>query len=200
MSLIIDGGILAGGLATRMGGVDKGLQLYQDRPMVEHVYDALSPFVRQVIINCNRNQDDYEFVSPHLCADGVKGFKGPLAGILSIIDSSDADYFLISPCDTPLIGTEYAASMVAELNHQLENEDKPLLMAAKDESNHHPLHLLISRQFRESIADAIHQGNHKVMRWMFDHGARWLEFNENDVFVNFNTLEELTLANQHSGI
>jgi molybdopterin-guanine dinucleotide biosynthesis protein A len=39
----VTGVILAGGRATRMGGVDKGLIPVNDRPMIAHVIDALRP-------------------------------------------------------------------------------------------------------------------------------------------------------------
>ena len=41
----ITGLILAGGRGTRMGSVDKGLQLLDGRPMVQHVLQRLQPQV-----------------------------------------------------------------------------------------------------------------------------------------------------------
>jgi len=41
----ITGVILAGGRGSRMGGVDKGLQLLHGRPMIAHVLARLAPQV-----------------------------------------------------------------------------------------------------------------------------------------------------------
>ena len=51
----ITGVILAGGRGSRMGGIDKGLQDLQGRPMVQWVLDRLAPQVGSVLINANRN-------------------------------------------------------------------------------------------------------------------------------------------------
>ena len=41
----ITGVILAGGRARRMGGADKGLVLFNGKPLIEYVIDALEPQV-----------------------------------------------------------------------------------------------------------------------------------------------------------
>jgi molybdopterin-guanine dinucleotide biosynthesis protein A len=56
----ITGLILAGGLSTRMGGRDKGLQLLEGRPMITHIIERLQPQVGPLLINANQNQEAYE--------------------------------------------------------------------------------------------------------------------------------------------
>ena len=192
-SLIIDGGILAGGLATRMQGQDKGLQVYQDKKMVQWVYQALTPFVRKVIINCNRNFQEYQVVSEHICADRNNNFPGPLAGILSIIDASNADYFLLSPCDTPCLSSHYAEEMLAFLRKQLLlDKAKPQLFAVSTGDKQQPLHVCLSRHYKASLEAYLNRGEHRVMQWMHENQAQWLDFSgyENE-FRNFNRLEDL---------
>lgn len=192
MNLKIDGGILAGGLATRMGGKDKGLQLYKRKPMALSVYDALQPFVTKVIINCNRNNDEYASISPNLCSDKIEGFQGPLAGLHSLMQASDADYLLVSPCDTPCLGNKFGQIMLDELYRRKDQfPDKPLIIAAKDERPH-PLHLCISTKLVSKLEHALLNKQHRVMRWMNDNDAIWLDFSESSqIFANFNSLDEL---------
>ncbi|MEY3746547.1 MAG: hypothetical protein RL194_6, partial [Pseudomonadota bacterium] len=47
----ISGIILAGGLARRMNGVDKGLVEFSGKPMVAHVLARLQPQVDEILIN-----------------------------------------------------------------------------------------------------------------------------------------------------
>jgi molybdopterin-guanine dinucleotide biosynthesis protein A len=190
---VIDGGILAGGLATRMLGRDKGLQIYQDKMMVEWVYQALCPFVRRVIINCNRNAAVYEKVSPFLCKDSSSDFPGPLAGLISLIDYSDADYFLVSPCDTPRLTARYAQTMLAYLHERLlEEPEKPHLFALTSDGKQQPLHVCISRVYQSSLERYLQSGQHKVMQWMSENNAKWLNFSDsNDALRNYNRLDEL---------
>jgi len=202
MSLKIDGGILAGGLSTRMEGNDKGLQKFQDKAMAKWVYQALEPFVDKIYINCNRNHALYEVISSHTCSDTITGYQGPLAGVISLMSASSADYLLISPCDTPLLGASYGKRMLQVLDSKLkENTEKRILIASKTKDRNHPLHLLISRNYRESLEQALREGNNRVMKWMNDNDATWVDFSEDaasdntQYFVNFNSLEDLKKAN-----
>ena len=54
--------ILAGGLATRMNGVDKGLLLFHKKPLVQHVINRLTPQVDEIIINSNRSAESIDTI------------------------------------------------------------------------------------------------------------------------------------------
>ena len=56
----VTGLILAGGRASRMGGVDKGLQNHAGMPLAMHALLRLSPQVGHLMINANRNLGAYE--------------------------------------------------------------------------------------------------------------------------------------------
>lgn len=192
---IIDGGILAGGLASRMQGKDKGLQLFKKKPMAEWVYQALSPFVRNVVINCNRNHSEYSKISSSISSDSIANYPGPLAGIISIIEASDADYFLMSPCDTPLLSSEFALRMTDALKaKQIQGPNTtPVLFAVNTGEKQQPLHLCMSRHYIDSLKYYLSSGEHRVMRWMKNNNAEWLDFsNCAETFRNFNTLDEVS--------
>ena len=52
--------ILAGGKGTRVGGADKGLLVYEGKPMVIHVAECLVPQCEKVLISANRNLERYQ--------------------------------------------------------------------------------------------------------------------------------------------
>ena len=194
MVISIDGGILAGGLSTRMLGKDKGLQQFNGQTMAKSVYQALLPHVNSLYINCNQNHDAYRSICPNICSDTIQGFQGPLAGLVSLMTASTADYLLISPCDTPYLSNIYGARMLAALNKALtlNPSSKPLIFASKDANRHHPLHLLISTQFRPHIEQALIQGQKRVMHWVESHNAHWIDFSDHsDEFLNFNSPDAL---------
>ena len=58
-TLTVTGVILAGGQARRMGGEDKGLILFNHKPLIAHVITTLKPQVDTLIINANRNAEKY---------------------------------------------------------------------------------------------------------------------------------------------
>ena len=70
----ITGVVLAGGKATRMGGIDKGLVELNGIPMCKVVIDQLDPQVAEVLVNANRNIEVYE-------GFGCAGSTGSDAGI-----------------------------------------------------------------------------------------------------------------------
>jgi NDP-sugar pyrophosphorylase family protein len=51
--------ILAGGRGSRMGSVDKGLQNFNNKPMIAHVLERLTPQADEIIINANRSINEY---------------------------------------------------------------------------------------------------------------------------------------------
>ena len=75
----ITGVVLAGGLGRRMGGVDKGLQELQGRPMAAWVIERLAPQVDELLINANQNGERYAAFGHRVVPDRVAGFAGPLA-------------------------------------------------------------------------------------------------------------------------
>ena len=88
----ITGLILAGGRGSRMGGVDKGLQLWRGLPLAQQVLLRLRPQVGQTLLNANRNLAVYRTWGLPVLADSPQpghtkeappDFSGPLAGFLA---------------------------------------------------------------------------------------------------------------------
>ena len=193
MTLKVDGGILAGGLSSRMNGQDKGLQSYNKRPMVSWIIDALQTSVDKLYINCNRNISEYKAFGFDLCQDIMPYYQGPLAGIHSLLNASNADYLLISPCDTPNIAESFPKRMLAELKKRhLDTPNQALLLAATFQGKHHPLHMCISSSYINKLKTSLNNGERKVMRWLEDNNVSWIDFSDADSdFSNLNSLDSL---------
>lgn len=193
MSLTIDGGILAGGLSTRMRGEDKGLQAYKGQQMAQSIAETLRPFVVQVIVNCNRNESSYRQFADVLCSDVIDGFQGPLAGVHSILSASTADYVLISPCDTPNITGIYCRRMLDALSKWRQDKPNiPALFAVDTVEKSHPLHMLVHSSFKDSLENSLRKGHLKVMRWMAENDVQWLKFSDEEgSFANLNSPQDL---------
>jgi molybdenum cofactor guanylyltransferase len=69
----ITGLVLAGGKGSRMGGVDKGLQLHGGIPLAKHALLRLRPQVASVLINANRNEAVYEAFGAPVWPDANPG-------------------------------------------------------------------------------------------------------------------------------
>ena len=182
----VTGVILAGGRATRMGGVDKGLVPINGRPMIAWVIDALRPQVSDVLINANRNHDRYsEFACP-VIDDGDSDYRGPLAGMASAMQAARTPYIAVVPCDSPLIDGE----LVARLYAAAASSGSPIA-AAHDGERLQPVFALLACDLLDDLAGYLDDGERKIDRWYARHGYVKVDFNDvAESFANINAPED----------
>ena len=183
----IDGLILSGGRATRMGGRDKGLALWRGQELVKHVLLALAPQVGQVRVSANRNQERYaELCRCPVLGDDIPGFQGPLAGIAAALKVSDAPCMAVAPCDAPCLPRDLVARLLAGMG------DRDIAVA-HDGARLQPLHLLLRARAGASLHAFIQDGGRKPDAWYRQHGHATVDFADcPDAFINFNALQDLS--------
>lgn len=188
----VAGVILAGGLARRMGGDDKGLINYQGRAMVRHAVQAMLPQVDALIINANRNIDQYQQLGYPVVADSIEGFHGPLAGMLTAMENTDADYILTAPCDCPNISPVLRRRMMETL---LMTQSE--LAVASDGERMQPVFSLIPTRLKAELRAFLEQGERKIDLWLTKYKLAEVDFSDQpDTFVNFNRPEDLAQNTQ----
>src|SRR5665213_2347399 len=84
--MTIAGIVLAGGLARRLGGGDKGLRLLAGRTILDRIVERARPQVGVLALNANGDPARFAGVGLPVIPDGVAGNPGPLAGILAGLD------------------------------------------------------------------------------------------------------------------
>ena len=186
----IDGVVLAGGRATRMGSVDKGLSLLHGRPLVAHVLDALRPQLADCMISANRNLDVYARFGAPLVRDAWPDFRGPLAGIDAAAQRSARSWLLAAPCDAPGLPDDLAA----QLWRAARRAGGDAAYAVIDGNPLYPLCLLHRRRF-EALHDALACGQYAVGRWLTAQNAVAVAIdNWCGPLLNLNTPERLADA------
>jgi molybdopterin-guanine dinucleotide biosynthesis protein A len=184
----VTGVILAGGQGSRMGGVDKGLQVFRGRPMVEHAIERLAPQVDELLINANRNPEAYARFGHRVVADEIEGFAGPLAGFERGLAHALGDLVVTAPCDSPFL----PADLVARLRGALDAHGADLAVA-KTGAQAHPVFSLIRRSVHPSLREFLASGQRKIDRWYAALAVVEVAFDdEPDAFLNINTLDELS--------
>lgn len=171
-----------------MGGVDKGLQAFRGKPMVQHVIERLAPQVDELLINANRNVADYEVFGRRVVADEIEGFAGPLAGFERGLAHAQGMLVVTAPCDSPFLPTD----LVARLRAALEAAEADLAVA-KTGDQAHPVFSLMRREVLPSLRQFLAGGQRKIDRWYAALKVVEVAFDdEADAFLNINTRDELT--------
>lgn len=181
--------ILAGGEGSRMGGVDKGLQLYQGSPLVKYAVQLVKPLVADVVVSANRNIDSYREFCPRVITDGdtFRGI-GPLAGILTAVEVVDTSHILILPCDTPGLSQAALSKLIACTRA---HPSQIHFLATK--SGAQPLHAIlpvmpVRHALKAFLATSDHYG---VMKFYRDFGCEKVMWELEDELDNINFADQL---------
>jgi molybdenum cofactor guanylyltransferase len=179
--------ILSGGRATRMNGIDKGLVSLQNKPLVQHVIERVMPQVDEILLNANREIEQYKTFNLPILQDDNPDFIGPLAGFSLGLKHCKHDYLLTVPCDSPLIPDDLVARLLKAL---LENGAD--IAIANSGGYNHPVFCLMKKSVLPSLTTYLAQGERKVSTWQKSLNFIEVEFNDCDgAFINLNTFEEL---------
>jgi molybdenum cofactor guanylyltransferase len=195
----ITGVVLAGGRGSRMGGIDKGLQLYKGTPLAMHTMQQLQPQVGTLLINANRNLENYEAwgkqFSANVIIDDLIDYAGPLAGFLVGLQHCKTSYLMTVPCDTP----RFPEDLVLRLSMALSEQKAEIAMVSSPDEEgmlrNQPVFCLIKRELVDSLKAFTDIGGRKIGAWAAQHKLTRVDFNETrddpKAFFNANTLDDL---------
>ncbi|ASJ75033.1 molybdenum cofactor guanylyltransferase MobA [Granulosicoccus antarcticus] len=184
--------ILAGGLARRMGGQDKGLVMLAESPMVSYALRTVQPLVDRCVINANRHLDVYSQFGVPVITDQLEGHLGPLAGLSAGIDALDTDYVFMCPCDSPFVQAELFQALLSACI-----ETDADLSVPHDGERLQPIFVVVHRRVKESLDLFLASGQRKIDRWFDELKVQEVpagDFIES--FRNINTEEERLATEQ----
>lgn len=170
-----------------MGSVDKGLQLLRGKPMVEWVLERFEPQVNEVLINANRNLDEYARYGYEVAPDAVSGYAGPLAGLHCGINIAAHGLIATVPCDSPFLPQD----LVERLHAALDANNAEIAVARTGDQPH-PVFSLCRRSVLPSLTDYLAGGGRKIDAWYASLKVIEVRFDdETEAFSNINTRDEL---------
>jgi molybdopterin-guanine dinucleotide biosynthesis protein A len=196
----ITGLVLAGGRGQRMGGVDKGLQPWRGKPLVDHAIARLAPQVCTVMISANRHVEAYEGRGCPVVTDESHDYPGPLGGILAGLRAARTPWLAVVPCDAPRLPADLVARFCAAIVARASVHDGAACEGAvaqrkvdADGSRIEPVVCLLPVDVADDLAGYLAAGGRKVEPWLLCH-ARPVDFDraeDRGAFANFNTLDDL---------
>lgn len=154
----VTGVILAGGASRRMGGQDKGLVMFRDRPLVTWVTEALRPQVDELIIIANRNLDAYRELGFSVFSDLRPDYPGPLAGFEAALTHAQHPWIVTCPTDAPLLPTDFVSRLCS--GHQ----DFPAVACI--DGRLQPVFSQLPKTALPGLSAALDAGTRKVQSWL----------------------------------
>ena len=209
--------ILCGGAGTRMGGLDKPLEMTEKAglmlPMLDHVIATL-PADAPFLISANRNINKYTQRGP-VVLDAKQIGSGPLVGILAGLRNAQTAWLLVCPGDMPYLeqGWHEAIRQVAEkgtghetgASEEQTGELGTKLNTAKgtekgkgldgvviqDGARLQPLLCLIRTSCADNLQAYLQAGEFSVHKWLESLHCATVSYKDTGQFLNINTLAEL---------
>lgn len=194
----ITGLVLAGGRGTRMGGVDKGLQMHRGQALAAHALQRLRPQVGRVMINANRHEDAYARFGVPLVPDTLPDHPGPLAGFLAGLARCETPWMVTVPCDTPA----FPLDLVERMGAAVKAHDADLAIAVTRDAagdQIQPVFCLLKASLMPAIQAFTSAGQSKIGLWVSQQRGVQVLFEDASAFFNINTSDELRQAEAAHG-
>jgi len=180
--------VLAGGFSRRFGS-PKAFAKYADKYFYEIAVEALRPLCDQVVIVTRPELIQRHGKENHVLTDIVEfAGLGPLAGILSGMESVEADRYVVLPTDMPYVTSEVIEKLLAF--------HKKGITAVISGERQHPLISIWDNRLQTVLRNALKDEQLSVMKLLDENHSRWipgylLTDNEGHVFTNVNTPDVL---------
>ncbi|MFV0679371.1 molybdenum cofactor guanylyltransferase MobA [Ottowia sp.] len=192
--------VLAGGRGSRMGGADKGLQVFGGDTLAQNALARLRAQTlppAEVLISANRHLDIYARFGVRVVGDAVPDFAGPLAGFLAGLQACQTPLLLTVPCDVPRFPLSLCERLAKAM--QAQEVDIAMISAPDDDGTGtlrpQPVFCLLRVALQDSLKRYMDSGQRQIAAWAAQQQQVLVPFNTPDddprAFANANTLSEL---------
>jgi molybdopterin-guanine dinucleotide biosynthesis protein A len=186
--------IQAGGKSRRMGS-DKALVQLGEKPLIEHVLEAVKGLGDEILITSN-HPEGLSYLGIPLVADPVPG-AGALTGLQTALEAAKGDRVLVLACDMPFTNRTFIEFLI-------EYDPSADVVVPYHSGFFEPLHAIYSKACLPAIETSLIEGNTRVISF-FDQ-VQTRRITEDQIakldpakmaFFNINTPEDLEIAEQH---
>ena len=189
------GVILAGGKSSRFGS-NKSLSKLANNKLIEHVINKIDKYFPEILVVSNDSGLKIENKKIKIIKDCIKGYLGPLVGVLSAMKYANSfenkfKWIITFPCDTP-----FFEKLIIEKMIEKSTSPKEKIYFIKDKKQRHNIFGLWSTSLESILEEDLKNNFRKVDLWADKIGCNFIEKdiqNENE-FLNINTKEDLELA------
>jgi molybdenum cofactor guanylyltransferase len=173
--------ILAGGKATRFGGIAKHELVIDGEPILVRQARALAPQVDEILVSAPTDVAGYRTVRDVL--PGV----GPLAGIAAGLAAMTTPWLVVVACDMPYITGELIEAMLALRSDSID------AVCVRVRELPEPVVCVLHERARAAVERRLAAGQFKASGVFTDEGLRiaWLDDPDPRALVNINSAADL---------
>lgn len=180
----VTGIILAGGKSSRMGS-EKGLVLFNKKPLIEYIIAAIAPFVSNIFIVAYNPL--FKKYGHEVLEDIIKDC-GPMGGIYTGLVNSNTNKNLVVSCDIPFITPEVLNAILSQMG----DED---IIVPEHGNKLEPLCAVYSKNCVKQFEVLLKKKEWKIKNSFSFFNVKKIHFEEsesiNKCFLNINTPTEL---------
>ena len=180
---------MAGGDASRMGGIAKGeMKTEGDVSIIEHMINEFHlAGIGHIVILANDPQP-YQKYGLEIVKDMRTGV-GPIGGIETglIHLSGRCNAVMYVPCDMP----NFTASEIRGLKEAFVKSERLVVCAETPDNFWHPLCAVVHNELVKEISSAIDSGQRGVYKRWKKLGAEGVLFSEETPFLNINSFSDV---------
>ena len=187
--------LLAGGQSRRMGGGDKNLMPLGGVPLLSRVMERAVPAGLPVIINANGDADRFAGFGLPVVADVIEGFAGPLAGVLTGLETAakhhgDITHVVSLATDAPFLPRDLVMRLCSAV------ADGADMAQARSDGRRHPVFAIwpvaLAPALRRALVD---DGLRKIDDFTSAYNCAIVDFEGvPDPFTNVNTPDDFVQA------
>lgn len=193
----IVGVLLAGGLARRMGGGDKCLQVLGGKSLLAHSIDKAKPQLGPLIINAAGDASRFNDFGLPVVPDVIEGFAGPLAGVLTGMEwakqhAQACKWIVTFPTDAPFFPADLVSRLIKAVS---DNGDD--MACARSNGRTHPVFALWPVRLAGELRKAmVEEDMRKIDSWTARYTLVPVDWTTApfDPFFNINRPEDLQQA------
>ena len=187
--------IMIGGQSKRMGGGNKSLIKFNNKKIFDKILERIKPQIKNIIINCNDEEEKLKKYKIPIIKDIKKGYLGPLAGIHSAMhwisnNEPEIKWLITLPGDTPFI----PQNLVSSFKNKISSESKIILVQSNYKT--HPTIGAWHISLLSSLNSHLDKGLRKIMTWAKLYPIDYINYptESYDPFFNINTKEDINKA------
>jgi molybdenum cofactor guanylyltransferase len=181
--------ILAGGQATRFGGLDKSALTVDGRTILDRQVAELAPLTSDLLIVSERTYH----AAARTIADVVPGC-GPLGGLHAALTHARGDAVFLIACDMPYVTTAFIA-------HLLQFASEADIVVPQTERGYHPLCAVYTRACLEPVARRLADRQLRIRELVADMRTHVVTAEEIDRFGHrHRLLANVNTPAEHAGL